>query len=180
MKLFGCMAAVGVHFDDDRVVALEAPGETGQVGLAQSVLHGPMHHMDPTGGVLGRQSIGHVAGTVRAGVVDHQDVNRGLGGEQPFDDDGEVLALVERRYDDKCAFPVRADKADSGGLLTIVLLLRDRSLRPVNISRLVRRPIANKMRRPSPGSPHVEARRPGGLPASPRNAFRDSPEGCRE
>ena len=78
MQLLGRVAAVGVHLDEHRVLAAQAPGKPGQVGGAQTVLGRAVHDVHPVG-VGERQLVGELAGAVGAAVVDDQNVHVGLG-----------------------------------------------------------------------------------------------------
>ena len=91
------MGEVGVHLDDELCSAGQGPGESGQVGLAEAGLAGPVKDLD--GRELGRQPVGDLPGPVRGVVIhDQQPVRAGRGllelSERSADDRLEVLGLV--------------------------------------------------------------------------------------
>ena len=114
MQLLGCVAAVGVHLDQHRVLAAQPPREAGQVGGAEPVLALAVHDVHAVG-VGQRQFVGELTGAVRAAVVDDEDVDVGPGLVHPADDQRQVLPLVVGGDDDQTC-------ADSG-----VQLARGRS-----------------------------------------------------
>ena len=109
VQLLGCVAAVGVHLDDDRVIAVQAPFEAGEVGLAEAVLLDAVHHMDTTLVVALGEFVGYVAGAVGTGIIDDQHVDARHGCLHPRHNSGKVLALVVRGDDDQCARAVGCD-----------------------------------------------------------------------
>ncbi len=84
--------AVGVHLDDDLVLAGQRVPEAVEVGGAEAVLAGAVQDADPLVG--GGEGVGELAGAVGAGVVDDEDVGVGQRGVQPRDGGTEVLPLV--------------------------------------------------------------------------------------
>ena len=93
VQLLGRVAAVGVHLDQHRVLATQAPGKPGQIRRAQSVLACAVHHVHPVR-VGQRQLVGELAGAVGAAVVDDQNVHVGARSVHPADDQRQVLPLV--------------------------------------------------------------------------------------
>ena len=102
VQLLGRVAAVGVHLDQDRVLATQTPREAGQVRRAQTVLGRAVHDVHPVRVGEG-QLVGELAGAVRAAVVDDQNVHVGTGVLHPSDDQRQVLPLVVGGDDDQSA-----------------------------------------------------------------------------
>ena len=67
------MREIGVHLADDSEVALEAPGEAGAIGVAESVLAGAVQDVQP--GPRGGHAIGQRSCAVRRGVVDDEQLD---------------------------------------------------------------------------------------------------------
>src|SRR5205807_8671531 len=64
----------------------------------------PVEHVDPSA-MLGGERLGQIAGAVRRAIVHDENANVGMR-HQARDERREIVALVERRYDDeRVAFP---------------------------------------------------------------------------
>jgi hypothetical protein len=94
-QVLGGVRSVGVHLDDELVVALQRAGEPGQVGGAEPVLARPVQHADAR--VRGGHLVGQLAGAVGARVVDDEHLGVGYGGVQTRQHRPEVLPLLVRR-----------------------------------------------------------------------------------
>src|SRR5262249_13722875 len=92
----------GVHFDEHRVLAIQAPGEPRQIGGAQPTLGLPVHDMNAVGIGQG-QLVRELTGAVGAVVVDDQYVHIRARLVHASDDQRQVLPLVESRNDDQGA-----------------------------------------------------------------------------
>ena len=94
MQLFGRVAAVGIHLDEHRVVAAQTPRETRQVGRAEAVLRGAVHHVRAAGSAAASSS---ASSPVPSGLLSStiEQVHVGARACAPPMDQRQVLPLVE-------------------------------------------------------------------------------------
>ena len=91
------MREVSVHLEDEVVLSLERPAETGYVGGPQSQLLRSMDYVDL--GVVRRDRVDDRTGPVGRPIVDDQNLDARILSEHRGDQPRDVEALVVRRND---------------------------------------------------------------------------------
>lgn len=100
-KIARPMGKIAVHLSNPRITGRQGPLETLNVRGSKPTLSGAV--MDVHTGLRHGQLVGHLAGPVGGTVVDHQEFEVGIEGQDLRRQQGKVVALVVSRNDDERA-----------------------------------------------------------------------------
>ena len=85
---------IGIHLEDVVVIVLERPLETGDIGGAESEFAAALDEKQAVAKLVGHKALDYLGSTIRAAVVDDQDVKTLVQGENRTNDFLHIFLLV--------------------------------------------------------------------------------------